>query len=140
MNDPDGDCGTTLGLLFGSKDEARRFMDGMKENGIALGSPIDSGRHVYVNWEPVLEKRGARVDYFDPHIPLIIPTREHGHWTGRKSVRWSKPVIHRFDAVVISTAHQAVNYAELAAWAPCIIDTRNAMAAVKTKPGQVWKA
>ena len=109
--------------------------------GLAYKANVDDMREspTYIIMD-LLEKRGARVDYYDPHIPVVNPTREHSHWTGKKSVRWSKPVIHRFDAVVISTAHQAVNYAELAAWAPCIIDTRNAMAAVKTKPGQVWKA
>jgi len=33
-----------------------------------------------------------------------------------------------------------VNYRELAEWAPCIIDARNAMAGIPTKPNQVWKA
>src|SRR5204862_3102726 len=28
----------------------------------------------------LLEKRGAQVAYHDPHIPVIRPTREHGHW------------------------------------------------------------
>ena len=45
-----------------------------------------------------------------------------------------------FDLVLISTNHACVNYAELAAWAPCIVDTRNAMAGVATAPGQVVKA
>jgi hypothetical protein len=29
---------------------------------------------------------------------------------------------------------------ELADWSACIVDTRNAMAGVKVKPRQVWKA
>jgi len=33
-----------------------------------------------------------------------------------------------------------VNYQELAAWAALIVDSRNAMATVATRPGQVWKA
>jgi hypothetical protein len=33
-----------------------------------------------------------------------------------------------------------VNHQELADWAPGIVDTRNAMAAVTTKPGQILKA
>jgi UDP-N-acetyl-D-glucosamine dehydrogenase len=45
-----------------------------------------------------------------------------------------------FDAVIIATAHDAVNYKELAEWSDCIIDTRNAMADLKTRPGTVWKA
>jgi len=42
--------------------------------------------------------------------------------------------------VVIATNHRDVNYAELAVWKPCIIDTRNVMAPLKTVPGQVVKA
>jgi len=42
--------------------------------------------------------------------------------------------------VLISTQHEAVNYQELAECADCIVDTRNAMAGIKTRPGQVWKA
>jgi UDP-N-acetyl-D-mannosaminuronate dehydrogenase len=42
--------------------------------------------------------------------------------------------------VVIATNHASVNYQELADWQPCIVDTRNAMAAAKVSFGQVWKA
>jgi len=42
--------------------------------------------------------------------------------------------------VIIATAHKAVNYRQLAKWSPCVVDTRNAMAKIKTPPGQVWKA
>jgi UDP-N-acetyl-D-glucosamine dehydrogenase len=88
----------------------------------------------------LLEKHGATVAYYDPHIPVITPTREHAHWTGVKSVKWTPTVLKRFDAVVIATAHRTINFQELAASARCIVDTRNAMAATKTKKGQIWKA
>jgi UDP-N-acetyl-D-glucosamine dehydrogenase len=55
-------------------------------------------------------------------------------------VKWDRQTLEGFDAAIIATNHQAVNYQELADWSPCIVDTRNAMALVKTKPGQVWKA
>ena len=42
--------------------------------------------------------------------------------------------------MLISTAHQAVNYQELADWCDCIVDTRNVMAGVKARPDTVWKA
>ena len=29
---------------------------------------------------------------------------------------------------------------ELAEWAPCIVDTRNALSGIATRPGQLWKA
>jgi UDP-N-acetyl-D-glucosamine dehydrogenase len=88
----------------------------------------------------LLKKRGADVAYHDPHIPVIRPTREHGHWTGVKSVEWNEKSVRAFDAVLISTAHKAVNYQQLADWNDCIIDTRNAMAAVKARANTVWKA
>jgi UDP-N-acetyl-D-glucosamine dehydrogenase len=88
----------------------------------------------------LLDKAGAEVSYHDPFIPVIRPTREHGHWTGRESVSWDKKTVSGFDLVLISTAHKSVNYEELSKWAPLIVDTRNAMTSVKTKPGQVWKA
>ena len=88
----------------------------------------------------LLEKAGANVDYYDPHIPVIRPTREHGHWTGTKSVSWDQKTVSRFDAVLISTAHKAVDYNQLARWAPLIIDTRNAMAGIKCRRAQLWKA
>jgi len=86
------------------------------------------------------KRRGAQVDYHDTYIPVVTPTREHGHWTGTKSVDWCKEVISSYDAVVISTAHANVNFEELAAWARLIIDTRNAMATIQTVDGQVWKS
>ena len=88
----------------------------------------------------LLEDRGAKVEYYDPYVPVITPTREHANYTGRKSVGWSKEEISKYDAVLIATAHDSVNYKELAAWCDCIIDTRNAMAEIPAQAGKVWKA
>lgn len=88
----------------------------------------------------LLKQRGAEVAYHDPHVPVIRPTREHPQWAGTKSVPWARATITSFDAVVIATAHACVNYQELADWAQCIVDTRNAMAAVQVAPGKLWKA
>ena len=88
----------------------------------------------------ILKSRGAEVAYYDPYVPVIRPTREHAHWTGTRSVSWNRETVESFDAVVISTNHQSVNYRELAEWSSCIVDTRNAMAGVAAKAGQIWKA
>jgi len=58
-NDLAGDCSTVLGFFFPSEKKARAFMAGMAEHGIWTWTPIDSGRHVYCNWEPVMEQRGS---------------------------------------------------------------------------------
>ena len=88
----------------------------------------------------LLKEQGAEVAYCDPHVPVIPPTREFADWAGSESVPWNREAIAAFDIVLISTAHQAVNYHELAEWAQCIVDTRNIMATVKVEPGKVWKA
>ena len=88
----------------------------------------------------LLKERGAEAAYYDPYVPVIRPTREHPHWAGTCSVNWDRQTLEGFDAAIIATNHQVVNYQELADWSPCIVDTRNAMATIKTKPGQVWKA
>ncbi len=88
----------------------------------------------------MLKQRGASVAYHDPFVPMIKPTREHPQWAGTKSVAWDESTVSSFDAVLIATNHKDVNYAELAAWAPCIVDSRNAMSGIPTLPGQVWKA
>jgi UDP-N-acetyl-D-glucosamine dehydrogenase len=80
------------------------------------------------------------VAYYDPHVPVIRPTREHPQWAGRKSVTWDKKTISAFDVVVIATAHERVNYKELAEWSPLIVDSRNAMGAARAGEGKVWKA
>jgi UDP-N-acetyl-D-glucosamine dehydrogenase len=88
----------------------------------------------------MLSQRGVKVDYYDPYVPLIKPTREHSHFAGMKSVDWNRKTISAFDLVLIATNHASVNYQELADWAHCIVDTRNAMSGIKTREGQVWKA
>jgi UDP-N-acetyl-D-glucosamine dehydrogenase len=88
----------------------------------------------------LLKARGAKVSYFDPHVSIIRKTREHSHWTGTKSVKWNRKLISSFDAVLISTAHDAINFQELADWSKVIVDTRNVMAKIKTADGKVWKA
>lgn len=66
-NDIDGDCGTTLAMLFESEEKARLFAEGEGINGWL---PIDSGKHVYCNWDPVLEKRGAHHPELNPYNML----------------------------------------------------------------------
>ncbi len=68
----------------------------------------------------LLEARGAKVSYHDPHIPSLtigehrkqsVPMGELGSW----------------DAVVIVTDHRAIDWARVASEAHLVIDTRNAL-------------
>jgi len=109
--------------------------------GLAYKPDVDDDRESpsYILLD-LLKKRGAQVAYHDPHVRVIRPTREHSHWAGTESVPWSASIVGGFDVVLIATDHKAVNYRQLAEWAPCIVDTRNAMSGTPAKPGQVWKA
>jgi UDP-N-acetyl-D-glucosamine dehydrogenase len=88
----------------------------------------------------LLRQSGAVVSYYDPHVPMIPQTRDYPHFAGTKSVLWNSETIAGFDAVVIATAHNAINFQELANWAQCIVDTRNVMSTITISPGRVWKA
>jgi UDP-N-acetyl-D-glucosamine dehydrogenase len=83
---------------------------------------------------------GAQVHYLDPYVPVVGATREHAFWQGHSSVAWNQETISSFDLIVVSTWHSSFNAQELADWASLIVDTRNAMAKIKTRPGQLVKA
>jgi UDP-N-acetyl-D-glucosamine dehydrogenase len=76
----------------------------------------------------LLEAKGAVVDYHDPYVPEIAPTREHAEYAGRQSVDWSERTVSSYDCILVSTPHKAVDYQALAKWAPCVVDTRNVVA------------
>jgi UDP-N-acetyl-D-glucosamine dehydrogenase len=109
--------------------------------GLAYKPNVDDERespsYVLMN---LLAARGAEVAYYDPYVPVIKTTREHPQFAGKKSVAWDRATIENFDVVLIATNHSSVRYHELAEWAHCIVDTRNAMAGVPVAPGKVWKA
>jgi UDP-N-acetyl-D-glucosamine dehydrogenase len=109
--------------------------------GLAYKADVDDDRESpSYHLMNLLKRLGAEVAYHDPHVPVIRPSREHSSWAGLKSVAWEQKTIPSFDAVIISTAHKAVNYSQLAEWAQCIVDTRNAMAGRNVDAGKVWKA
>ena len=86
----------------------------------------------------LFEQKGARVDYHDPHIPVIKPTREHAQYAGRQSTNLEN--VPDYDVVVISTAHSSIDYHALALQASLIVDTRNIMEKHGYVGGNVYKA
>jgi UDP-N-acetyl-D-glucosamine dehydrogenase len=109
--------------------------------GLAYKPNVDDERESpsYVLMD-LLSERGAELEYYDPYVPAIKPTREHSHWAGKKSVEWARATIESFDLVLIATNHSCVDYQDLGDWARCIVDTRNAMSGTHVHPGKVWKA
>jgi UDP-N-acetyl-D-glucosamine dehydrogenase len=74
---------------------------------------------------------GAEVDYHDPHVPVIGPTRQHAKWHGKQSVECSAETLGTYDVIVLSTHHTAFDLQALADSADLIVDTRNALGGVK---------
>ena len=88
----------------------------------------------------LLRERNVEVAYHDPYVPVIKPTRKYSHWEGIKSVPWNSAAIGEYDAILIATAHDCIDYGKLGQWANCIVDTRNVMASVSGISATVWKA
>ncbi len=109
--------------------------------GIAYKANVDDDRESpgYVLWE-LLEAAGAKVEFHDPHVPVIRPSREHGHYAGRRSVPLTEETLAGFDAVLIATKHDAVDYALVAKAAPLIVDSRNALAGIAVDAAKYFKA
>jgi UDP-N-acetyl-D-glucosamine dehydrogenase len=75
----------------------------------------------------LLHKAGADVAYHDPHVP---------EFDGLRSVAYEPET---YDAVVIITAHSAIDYDELVERAQIVVDLRNATGRNGTGNGKVWK-
>jgi UDP-N-acetyl-D-glucosamine dehydrogenase len=124
-------------------NDRRKALNGSKVLivGLAYKADVDDDRESpsYVLMT-LLKERGVQVSYYDPYVPVIKLTREHPQWAGVKSISWEEKIIKNFDLVLIATKHAKVDYAALAQWADCIVDTRNAMAGIPAREGQVRKA
>ncbi len=72
----------------------------------------------------LLVQRGGVVDYHDPFIHEMPAMRSWPNLTKRTSVALSARVIADYDAVLIATAHSAVDYDMLLTHAQLIVDTR----------------
>ena len=85
-----------------------------------------------------LKERGAKVDYNDPHIPRTPRQREHN--LGMVSKPLSPKMLASYDCVLIATDHTAYDYEMIVKHARLIVDTRNAVAHVRSGRGKVVKA
>jgi UDP-N-acetyl-D-glucosamine dehydrogenase len=68
-----------------------------------------------------LEAHGAIVDYNDPYVPEIRPSREFSRYAGRSS----KPIEKGYDLILIATAHDEYKKVNFASLMTIIVDTRH---------------
>jgi UDP-N-acetyl-D-glucosamine dehydrogenase len=87
-----------------------------------------------------LERRGAEVAFHDPFLAEIPPTRDHAQFAGRRSTPLTAKTAASFDAAIICTDHDPVDYRLLVEHCPLIIDTRAACARRGLAAAHVVKA
>ena len=93
--------------------------------GIAYKRNVDDMRESpSIEVMELLQGKGAIVSYSDPHVPLFPAMRAH-HFD-LHSVEINAALLQDYDCVVLTTAHNAFDYALIAAHAKLIVDTRGA--------------
>jgi len=82
----------------------------------------------------------ARVDYHDPFVPTLPPTRAYPEFTGLNAVALTPETVAGYDAVIIAADHTALDYALLAEHASLVVDTRNAMRGLSPARARIVRA
>jgi UDP-N-acetyl-D-glucosamine dehydrogenase len=91
--------------------------------GIAYKKNVDDMRESpSVELMELLVKKGAVVEYSDPHVPVFPKMRQH-HFD-LKSVPLTAENVAGYDFVVLATNHDAFDYELIARHARLIVDTR----------------
>lgn len=109
--------------------------------GVAYKKNVDDTRE-----SPALEimanlrERGTEVFYYDPFIPEIEKTRAHMELAGIKNIELTSEELEKFDAVIICTDHDNVDYNFIVENSRLVVDTRNATKAVKLHRDRIFKA
>ncbi len=75
-----------------------------------------------IMWD--LERKGAKLDYFDPFVKTFTVNKKL-----RKSISYKPRMLKSYDLVLILADHSGFDYEELARNAGLVVDTRNAIKA-----------
>jgi len=128
--------------VIAALNEHKKSLNGAKVLvlGLAYKKDVDDVRESpSVTLIELLQERGAKVDYHDPHIPVAKEMREH-NITHMKSVPLTAANLKKYDCVLISTDHTKVDYDHVCRHAKLVVDTRNATGR-KTRPAKkVYRA
>src|SRR5438045_3204638 len=87
----------------------------------------------------LLLKKGAVVEYNDPHIPRLPPMRHYPH-LHMESRSLTPEYLRDRDCVVIVTDHSAYDWGWVVAHAPLVVDTRNATRSVRENRDRIVRA
>lgn len=73
-----------------------------------------------------LEAMGAAADFHDPQVARLPALAAHPGLSGRAGVAWRDDLAAGYDAALVVTDHDAVDYRAVVRHAPLVVDTRNA--------------
>ncbi|MFA7159751.1 MAG: nucleotide sugar dehydrogenase [Kiritimatiellia bacterium] len=71
----------------------------------------------------LLHRMQAKIDYYDPYIPGVRPTREHKLCL--RPIKLTPKAVAGYDSVVIVTDHDGLDYNMIRKHSRLVIDTRN---------------
>ena len=102
--------------------------------GLAYKANVDDCRESpsFVLME-MLEAKKAQVEFNDPFVPVVPPTREHAHFTGKKSV----DIEDAYDLILVSTDHNEYKTFDFSGYACLLVDSRNC---ITKKPSKYYHA
>ncbi|GMU86077.1 MAG: nucleotide sugar dehydrogenase [Ignavibacteriales bacterium] len=86
----------------------------------------------------LLRGKGAEVDYNDPFIPKLPPTRKYKY--EMVSVELTPENLSKYDLVLLSTDHSGYDYKSISIHSKLIVDTRNALIDENKTNQNVFKA
>jgi UDP-N-acetyl-D-glucosamine dehydrogenase len=88
----------------------------------------------------LLEGKGASTAFYDPLVAKIPTTRKHMQLAGRRSIEWAPSCLAVYDAVLIVTDHDEVDYGALVKESRLIVDTRNSTSTIDDPEGKTLRA
>jgi UDP-N-acetyl-D-glucosamine dehydrogenase len=114
-----------VGKVMEALNERGRALKGSRVLvlGIAYKKNVDDMRESpAVELMELLARRGAQVEYSDPHVPVFPKMRNHSF--DLRSIPLTAENLAAYDAVLLATNHDAFDYALISTHARLIVDTR----------------
>jgi UDP-N-acetyl-D-glucosamine dehydrogenase len=86
----------------------------------------------------LLQDKGGKIVYNDPHVPKLRPTRKYNFTLSSKPL--TEALLREADLVMIVTDHTQYDYQWIVNHAPLVVDTRNATKGLRSATGKIIKA
>jgi UDP-N-acetyl-D-glucosamine dehydrogenase len=86
----------------------------------------------------LLEEKGAKIAYNDPHVPKLRPMRKYNFTMSSKPL--TEELLREVDLVMLITDHRQYDYRWIVNNASLVVDTRNATKGIRSPRAKIIKA